>query len=226
MTHLLDRPAWSALTGPHADLADGGALARRYRPGTVPFAAARDSSIESLAALAALSQPGEVMALVEADAPKLPPGMVVVKTGSVVQYALAKLPEASPDERIEPLGWGDAEEMLALATLTQPGPFTLKAQALGQFYGIRLDGRLVAMAGHRMKQEGYSELSGVCTHPNSRGLNLGRTLSVFVTRQILATGATPYLHAWEENTPAIRLYESIGYTLRSKLHFLAIARAG
>ena len=86
MTHLLDRPAWSALTGPHADLADGGALARRYRPGTVPFAAARDSSVESLAALTALPQPGEVMALVEADPPTLPPGMVGVKTGSVVQY--------------------------------------------------------------------------------------------------------------------------------------------
>jgi len=44
-------------------------------------------------------------------------------------------------------------------------------------------------------------------------------------KQILATGATPYLHTWEENTTAIRLYESIGFTLRSKLHFLAVARA-
>lgn len=225
MTHLLDRPAWSALTGPHAHLADGGALARRYRPGTVPFAAARDGSMESLAALAALPKPGEVMALVEVDPPKLPPGMVGVKTGSVVQFALSAAPEASPDERIEPLGWEDAEEMLALATLTQPGPFTLKAQALGPFYGIRHEGRLVAMAGHRMKQPGYSELSGVCTHPDSRGRGLGRVLSVFVTHQILATGATPYLHAWEENIAAIRLYESIGYTLRARLHFLAIARA-
>ena len=225
MSHLLDRPAWNALTGPHANLAEGGALARRYRPGTVPFAAARDGSVASLAALAALPKPGEVIALVEADAPKLPPGMVSVKTGSVVQFALSKIPEAVPAERIEPLGWDDAEEMLALATLTQPGPFTLKAQALGQFYGIRVDGRIVAMAGHRMKQEGYSELSGVCTHPDSRGRGLGRLLSIYVTQQILATGVTPYLHAWEENTTAIRLYESIGYTLRSKLQFLAIARA-
>jgi hypothetical protein len=72
--HILDRPVWNALTGPHATLAEGGALARRYRPDIVPFAAARDDSAESLAALAALPRPGEVMALMEAGDLVLPPG--------------------------------------------------------------------------------------------------------------------------------------------------------
>ena len=43
-------------------------------------------------------------------------------------------------------GGTDAAEMLELATLTRSGPFTLKAQALGDFWGVREDGRLIAMA--------------------------------------------------------------------------------
>ncbi len=81
MTHPLDRPAWNALAGPHAALAEGNGLARRYRPDIIPFAAARDDSPESLAALAALPRSGEVMVLVETPAPVVPPGLAAVVTG-------------------------------------------------------------------------------------------------------------------------------------------------
>ncbi len=224
MSHLLDRPAWNALTGPHAALAEGTDLARRYPPGIVPFAASRDSSPESLAALAALPKPGEIMALVEASPPSAPPGMLIVRTGLVVQMALAHPPQDEPDERIERLTWADAPEMLALATLTEPGPFSLKAQELGDFYAIRIGGRIAAMAGHRMKQVGFTELSGVCSHPDYRGQGLARRLSIFVTQQILARGDTPYLHAWAANAVAIRLYELIGYALRTTLNFAAVQK--
>lgn len=224
-THPLDRPAWSALSGPHASLAEGGERARRYRAGTVPFAAAADTTPESLAALAALPAPGEVMAIVEANELTLPPGMECVRTGTVTQMILDRVPEATDRDGIDKLGWQDAEEMLALGTLTQPGPFTLKAQALGDFYGIRRNGRIVAMAGHRMRQHGFFELSGVCAHPDVRGQGLGRKLSLFVTHLILARGDTPYLHAWADNTPAITLYASIGYVPRATMNFAAVQRA-
>jgi ribosomal protein S18 acetylase RimI-like enzyme len=224
MSHLLDRPAWNALTGPHAALAQGEARARRYRPGTVPFAAARDASDDSLAALAALPGPGEVMVLVEANPLALPPGMVSVKNAAVVQMELISMPEPSPNDRIEKLNWLDAQEMFALATLTEPGPFTLKAQELGDFYGIRADGRIVAMAGQRMKQVGFTELSGVCTHPDFRGRGLARQLSVFLMHRIRSRGDRPYLHVWAQNTPAIRLYESIGFALRTTMNLAVIQK--
>jgi hypothetical protein len=47
------------------------------------------------------------------------------------------------------------------------------ALSLGDFWGIKIGGRLIAMAGERMKQPGYTELSGVCTHPDFRGKGLG-----------------------------------------------------
>lgn len=225
MTHPLDRPAWSALAGRHAAFAEGDGLARRYRPDIVPFAAARDSSAECLAALAALARPDETMALMEANALALPAGFVPVVEAPGVQMVLARAPAPLADGRIERLTEDDAAEMLALAKLTEPGPFTLKAQTLGEFFGVRIAGRIAAMAGVRMQQEGFAEMSGVCAHPDFRGRGLARQLSVFVTRRIMERGETPYLHAWARNAPAIRLYESIGYELRTPMNVAAIRKA-
>jgi hypothetical protein len=66
VTHPLDRPVWNALATTHADLAEGSALARRYRPSVIPFAAMADNGPESLAALTALPGADEMMVLVEA----------------------------------------------------------------------------------------------------------------------------------------------------------------
>ena len=224
-SHILDRPVWNALTGPHATLAEGGTLARRYRPDIVPFAAARDDSAESLAALAALPRPGEMMALKEANELVLPPGFVATVAAPGFQMVLAEPPEPVNDARIEPLSMADAGEMMALATLTKPGPFTLGAQALGTFYGIRIDGRIAAMAGERLKPEGYAEVSGVCTHPDFRRRGLARVLSIFVTRRILARGETPFIQGWADNTPAFDLYESLGFRLRTTINVAVIKAA-
>ena len=70
MSHILDRPIWSALETAHASLAEGNALARRYPPSIVPFAASADNSPESLEALARLPLGEEVMAIVEAERTK------------------------------------------------------------------------------------------------------------------------------------------------------------
>jgi predicted GNAT family acetyltransferase len=222
----LDRVVWNGLAGRQAAFAEGGAAARRYRPDIIPFGAARDRSTESLAALASLIKPGEVVVQVETEAPALPPGLVGIRSGDLVQMVLTDAPVAVADARIEMLGEADAAEMLALAQLTEPGPFTLKARALGTFYGIRTGGRLVAMAGERTKIDGHSEVSGVCSHPDFRGRGLARLLSIFVTRRILDRGETPYLHGWADNAAAIRLYETIGFTVRAELKLLAAMKAG
>lgn len=218
MSHVLDRPAWNALTTRHAALAEGGDLARRYPPSIIPFAAARDDSAEALEALGALAAPGETMLIVEADAVALPPGFAAVNSARVVQMILVHAPANVADARIEPLTETDAAEMLALAELTRPGPFTLRAQALGAFFGVKLEGRLAAMAGVRMKQPGFTEISGVCTHPDFQGRGLGRLLSVYLTHRILEHGETPYLHAFTTNAAAVGLYESIGFELRRELN--------
>ena len=54
--HLLDRPAWNALSTRQAHVAIGNEFAKRFLPEIGPLAASRDDSTESLAALSELVQ--------------------------------------------------------------------------------------------------------------------------------------------------------------------------
>lgn len=226
MKHLLDRPVWSALASRHAALAEGGALARRYPASIVPFASTGDDSEESLAALATLVRSGETIFMAQADPIVLPGELTATVTADAVQMLAENPLEKVIDERIRLLGPSDAPEMLELAMLTKPGPFTLRAMDLGEFFGISIDGRLAAMAGERMKQTGFTELSGVCVHPDFRGKGLARLLSLFVAGRIASRGEAAYLHAYATNTAAIRLYERIGFELRTGMHIAVVRRAG
>ncbi|MBZ9989591.1 GNAT family N-acetyltransferase [Mesorhizobium sp. BH1-1-5] len=225
MKHVLDRPIWSALTTRHQALAEGDELARRYRPSIVPFAATAGDDRESLRALAGLLPPHETAVLVQTDEIVLPAEISAISTASLVQMVAEQPTPAVSDGRIRQLTRADAAEMLALALLTRPGPFTLEALSLGDFWGIRIDGRLAAMAGERMKQPGHSELSGVCTHPDFRGGGLARLLSMFVAGRIAARGEVAYLHAYDSNAAAVGLYESIGFRLRSMMNMAMVQRA-
>ncbi len=226
MKHILDRPVWSALETRHSAFAEGGDLARRYRPTIIPFAATAADDPESLQALGRLVPSGESAILAQADPIALPPELVAVSTADAVQMVAEPPLQTVSDLRIEQLTRQDAIEMLALASLTRPGPFTLEASSLGEFWGVRIDGRLAAMAGERMKQPGYSELSGVCSHPDFRGGGIARLLSLFVANRIMARGEVPYLHAYANNIAAIKLYESIGFRLRSAMNIAVVQRAG
>jgi predicted GNAT family acetyltransferase len=224
MTTLLDRPIWTALATRQAHFGETKGLARRYRPDVLPFAATETDDPQAVADLLNLTQPGETSLILSAG-PLVPAkGFEMLSTAPVVQMIAVDVPQAAPDQAIVPLAEADAEEMLALATLTKPGPFSLKSLELGRFWGVRDGGRIVAMAGERMKQPGFTELSGVCTHPDHRGKGYARRLSLHVAGQIKETGDRSYLHAYASNASAIGLYQSIGFTLRSAMHVAALRK--
>lgn len=220
----LDRPIWHALQTAHAGVSLGDARARRYHPAVAPMAATADDSVASLEALGRLAGPGESLLLLMADPIVGPRGLEVVTAAPAVQMLAAQPGEPCRDTRIAPLGWDDAEAMLGLAELTRPGPFSLKALSLGGFWGIKAGSTLIAMAGERMKLPGYTELSGVCTHPDHRGKGLGRLLSRHVMQVICDRGEKPFLHAYASNAAAIALYESIGFHIRSAMHVAMLRR--
>lgn len=214
MNVLLDQPVWSALATRHADLAKGDSLARRYPSEITALAGIREDSAECRAALARLPGTDEALVVLQAEPVRLPDELATVTTAEAVQMVARDPLPRIEDPRIVLLQDADAPEMLALATLTRPGPFSLGAARLGQFWGVRTDGRLVAMAGERMKQPGFAELSGVCSHPDARGQGYARLLSRFVAARISARRERPYLHAYATNAAAIGLYESIGFAIR------------
>lgn len=189
------------------------------------FVAGADERTETLAAMAALATPGESVFVVQAaPIPALPGLGEVLRRTAVQMVHEGRAPAVEPPE-IEPLGPHDAEEMLALATLTEPGPFRSQTRVMGDFFGVRRDGRLAAMAGQRFQPSGHAELSGVCTHPDLRGAGLATRLSAFVTRRIIETGDTPFLHAWKDNHGAIALYRRLGYRVSRDMNVAVFQRA-
>lgn len=221
----LDRPVWSALAGGHRHLALGGELARRYPREIGPFAALGVDGPEAWAALAELLQPGEAVMLVTPDAPMPPAGLGLAATplDPVLQMVATRDPGPSALP-FTVLGQDDAEQMRTLAGLTNPGPFAVRTHTLGEFLGIRVDGRLAAMAGERMHPLGAVEASAVCVHPDHRGKAYARHLLAERTRRILARGDQAFLHVYPSNRGAIALYESLGYVARTRLHLTRVEK--
>lgn len=223
--HPLDRPVWTALTGRQTEFAAGDARAVRYRPEINLLAAAADDSPEALAALAALVPAGGKIATVEGAETPVPPGLTVVKQAMLAQMVLERPVSAEPVDFLD-LGDADAPEMVALATLTEPGPFFEATHRLGEFIGIRIDGQLVAMSGERMRAPGLTEVSAVCTHPDWRGHGLAGKLMRVVMARIVARGETPFLHSYASNAGAIALYEKLGFRVRREVIATFMERRG
>jgi predicted GNAT family acetyltransferase len=225
VSHPLDRPVWHALTTRQAAFAEGDGQAWRYAAPYGVFAAAADPSPDAQAALVALAPAQGAIAVHETVPIAPPPGLRLVRQPVIDQMIAPDFPADAPDDGIEPLGDLDAAEMLALATLTEPGPFFATTHQLGDFIGIRCDGKLAAMAGERMKLPGFAEVSAICTHPDHRGHGYAGRLARLVAARIAARGETPFLHVYPHNIGAIRLYEAMGFRLRRKMVLSVFARS-
>ncbi|TNE41391.1 MAG: GNAT family N-acetyltransferase [Alphaproteobacteria bacterium] len=223
--HPLDRPVWQSLTTCHAGLAVGGPLAKRFRPDVNLFAATADESREAQTELARLIAPGEEVYFIEKGPINLPADFDVLQEARLVQMLAddgVKTPADISD--ITTLTEANEEEMLALATLTRPGPFLLHTHQMGHFRGVFQNGQLIAMAGERFKVPGFAEISAVCVHPDCRGQGLARRLTQVVGQGFCDQGEVPFLHTWDTNEAAIALYESLGFRLRTLMNVVIAQR--
>lgn len=222
MVHPLDRPIWSALTGPQAAIALGDDTARRFAHDVSPLAAAAEAAAGDT--LAALIPAGDDISLLEPVPPAPLEGIVIASEGVCVQMVAETMTAGGRSVALQPLGDADAAEMLALALLTRPGPFRARTHTLGRFVGVREGGELIAMAGERLRPDGFVEVSGVCTLPEHRGKGLGAALIRAVGQRIRDEGLTPFLHSYAANTTAIALYRSLGFVVRCELTHSVWAR--
>jgi predicted GNAT family acetyltransferase len=223
---LLERPVWSALTTAHAGFARGNDLARRYAPDVAPMCSVREVSDECLQALAALMAPGDIVGLFSAE-PVAPGGGLAVLAQKFVEqmvYQRSEVSTTAAGGAVVKLTSDDVPEMMRLVELTQPGPFAPRTIALGSYIGIRSAGALIAMAGERMKFDGYTEISAVCTHPDHRGRGLASLLARTLMRQILERGETPFLHVYSDNASAAALYEKLGFAHRRSIGVTVLKR--
>ena len=210
----LDNPVWSALTGRDAHLAVTHGRAARYLVDVAPFAAVDDPADPLAWADLANLLDGETAVLFgDVDAPAgwtaepLVVGLQMLGGGV----------DATTDPTAVPLGAQDVPKMLDLVRRTQPGPFLPRTFELGGYVGLRMEGRLVAMAGERFHPAGWTEISAVCTDPQLQGRGLAKRVVRSVVDGIRASGSEAFLHVMTANTGAIGLYRAMGFEVRREM---------
>jgi ribosomal protein S18 acetylase RimI-like enzyme len=217
--HPLDNVVWHSLNTRHAALAESFDEARRFIPEVSTIAAFREPTERGYASLAKLCEPGQVVNLALNESLESGPrDWSFVRGTPMPQMVYEKdgkeLAGSADGLEILDLGARDAADMMELTDLTKPGPFARRTHELGTYLGIRLDGKLIAMAGERLKVPGYTEVSAICTHPDHTGRGYARILTTEIMRRILDRGEIPFLHVRHDNHRAIELYERLGFRCR------------
>ena len=231
--HPLDNIIWQALTTRQAHLAESSDSARRFIPEISPLAALAAPTGEAYDSLHHLVSAGDIVGLF-LEKPHSPvTGWSLLRTAPLLQmiHENGSHPESNHSQRqacqsydFVPLGTADVPEMLALTKMTEPGPFNSRTHELGTYLGIRGEGKLVAMAGERMKVPGHTEVSAVCTHPDYTGRGYARSLMLEIMQRIRGRGETPFLHVRADNVRAIELYRKIGFHDRLRGHYAVLQR--
>ncbi len=224
-THVLDNILWHSLNAYHARFATGTPLAKRYPPDLLGgIVTTRDHSQAAFHDLAQIVQPGEQVALLEAHPPTEIPGWTIHDRFSFPQMVSeSPLPPVESTDQSASLGLPDVDDMLQLVELTQPGPFYRRSIELGDFIGIRQNGQLIAMAGQRAHPPGYTEISGVCTHPDHQGKGYARLLVSQLVNTIRARGEVPFLHVDPSHTRSIELYKRLGFQERCYMTIITLS---
>jgi ribosomal protein S18 acetylase RimI-like enzyme len=227
-THLLDNVGWHAISGPQSSLAQRVGRAGRFDLDVAPFSAIADpSSGDAWRDLAQLAGAGHPAVLFAPGLQAPPPGWDVAAHFQCLQMVAGDVPEPRDDVELVDLAADDVPEMLALVAAARPGPFAQRTIEMGRYLGHKAGGRLVAMAGERMRCDGFTEVSAVCTAEDFRGRGLGGALTSAVVRHIRSRGDEAFLHVAETNVTAQRLYLELGFTVRrDDIDVLVLRRAG
>jgi ribosomal protein S18 acetylase RimI-like enzyme len=224
--HPLDNVIWRALSTSQAHLGSKNHGAGRFLGEVSMLGALAEPSAEAYESLLALLRPYERVGLFLDETPKTLPPWKLRSSGPLLQMVHQDRP--SPENLQRPeflrLSEPDVPEMLALTRLTKPGPFGKRTHEMGEYWGIRQNGELIAMAGERLRLPGYTEISAVCTHPNHLGHGYATALIEMLIQRIRGRSEQPFLHVRPENTRAVELYKRLGFHERALMRYVILSR--
>jgi len=115
-----------------------------------------------------------------------------------------------------------AEHVLEYAKLKESEGIKLPLEAAKsklrkwRYYGVFVDGKLVSVACAYVRLPEVWIIGDVYTHPSYRGRGYAKIATSAITRDAVVSGAKAYLHVEENNAPAIRVYEKLGYKVLRK----------
>jgi ribosomal protein S18 acetylase RimI-like enzyme len=218
----LDNPVWNSLSEEHEKFCIDYNGVKFYNPDYCPFGGFinLEETEKATGAYAALSENFFVVG----EKPKISSSLKTVKELVCLQMIIHEKIQLKMDNEIIKLTDDYKHELLDLVNLVQPGYFKPKTTSLGNYYGIFVDQKLVAVAGERMKMNDFTEVSAIITHPDYTGKGYAKQLTAYVVNQIFTENKTPFLHVVESNIGAIKLYEKLGFVTRRKMSFWNITK--
>ena len=225
MDHPLDNIVWNAISHNRqvAMSSDGVGV---FFDDIAPFAAMQSYDDPSFGKLFDLVPNGRVVVLVTSHQINIPDVWKIMHQDDLYQMYCPNVLDQDLQylTEIKPLDESNVSEMISLTALTKPGPFLQRTILFGQYHGIFKDRRLASMAGLRFSYDPYREISAVCTHPDFVGKGYGKAMMQYMMRYINSIHCIPFLHVRQSNTNAIRLYENLGFTVRSKMYLNVIVK--
>jgi ribosomal protein S18 acetylase RimI-like enzyme len=221
--YKLDNPAWYSLLETHQHFAIGSNELKRYHPQIVSFAAFQSERKNVLNELDNLIEVDESFFLI-GEFSGLPGNYIVETILPCAQMICDKPISLKITEPIEPLAEKDDDEIISLINITMPGYYLRGTRLMGDYFGIRVNGELVAMTGERMRMDRLTEISAVVTHPEFTGRGYAQQLVAYTSNKNFEQGVIPYLHTGATNERAIKIYELLGYTTRRIIDFTRIKR--
>lgn len=223
----LDNPIWTALTTKQAQHAQTSALARRFPPEMTLLGALAANTAMAFESLAQLIGRDPVT-LYFTSSPQIPTGWEIVRAvelHQMVQERPAVDQEQVQQHEVVELTPADVPEMSAVYTATRPArTLCPRIQKLGQFLGVREEGKLVAMGGLRLHLAGYREITTMATLPDHEGRGYATAIVRSLIERIRARGDRPFLTVGTGNTRAIEIYRRLGFKERTQLYSRTIRR--
>jgi ribosomal protein S18 acetylase RimI-like enzyme len=100
--------------------------------------------------------------------------------------------------------------------------------ANGVYYGIRINGHLVAAAGTHVvsRTMGLAAVGNVLTHRDYRGRGFAKIVTGAVTQELLRFCDQVVLNVRSDNPPALRAYQAIGYREHTRFEERLVHRRG
>lgn len=135
------------------------------------------------------------------------------------------LPYPATVQRLAP---GDINELNKLYQLGFASWLPSSAIADGVYYGLRVNGRLVAAAGTHVVSPAsrLAVVGNVLTHVDFRGRGFATAVTGAVTAELLRTCDQVVLNVRADNPPAINAYRRLGYLEHTRFEERLIHRLG
>jgi ribosomal protein S18 acetylase RimI-like enzyme len=214
-SHKLDNPVWYSVSETHKNFGIDFGTIKFYHPDYCPFGGfiAFDNMEQSISEYAKLTNNFFIIG----QKPDVPDSLKLNNELICLQMIIHDKIEADIEDQIVKLEEEQLEDLLGLVKIVYPDYFKKKTAELGNYYGIYKNNQLVAVTGERMQMDEYTEVSAVITHPEHTGKGYAKQLVTHTVNAIFEKKKTPFLHVAESNIGAIKLYEKLGFEIRTKI---------